>query len=107
MCGVFFEGTGGNEVLIVYILGTMTKGCYKWTVVSCLCTHVKVGYYSYATDMLQLVPLVQYTQKLSCYNIKVHKVLAQYHNVTSCRSMFWVIFTLEHLFLWLSNVLIG
>jgi len=32
------------------ILGIMTKGCYKWIVISCLYTHVIVGFYSYATD---------------------------------------------------------
>ena len=48
-------GGEGERDLVVSIVRTMTWGCYKWIIISCLCTHVKVGYYFYAKDMLQLV----------------------------------------------------
>jgi len=36
----------------------MTSGYYKWIIISFLCTRVKVGFYSYAKDMLLLETLV-------------------------------------------------
>jgi len=47
-----FEGVGDwvrgrkrrrkrGERDLVSIVGTMTWGCYKWIIISCLCTHVK------------------------------------------------------------------
>jgi len=55
MCEVFFGGIGGwvrGRDLVVSIVGTVTWGCYDWIIVSCLCTYVKVCYYSYAKAML-------------------------------------------------------
>jgi len=64
MCGVFLgirrlggEGEGG-EISFVSIVGTMTWGYYKGIIISFLCTRIKVGFYSYAKDMLLLVTLV-------------------------------------------------
>jgi len=48
----------GGRDLVVPIVGTMTWGYYKWIIISFLCTRVKVGFYSYAKDMLLLVTLV-------------------------------------------------
>jgi len=50
-------GEGGRD-LVVPIVGTMTWGYYKWIIIIFLCTRVKVGFYSYAKDMLLLVTLV-------------------------------------------------
>jgi len=63
MCGVFFGywglgGGGGGEILFVSKVGTMTRGFYKWIIISFLCTRVKVGFCSYAKGMLLLVTLV-------------------------------------------------
>jgi len=60
MCGVFFEGIGVMRSRFFYI-GYHDQGLLQWTVISSLCAHVTVGFYSNATGMLQLVPLVQYT----------------------------------------------
>ena len=53
MCGVFFVGIGGWEGeerdLVVTIVGTLTWGCYKWIIISCLCTYARVCYHSYAS----------------------------------------------------------
>jgi len=58
-CSFRVLGVGwGERDLIVSIVGTMTWGCYKWIIISCLCTYVKVGYYSNAKYMLQIVSLV-------------------------------------------------
>ena len=51
------EGEGG-EISFVSIVGTMTWGYYKGIIISFLCTRIKVGFYSYAKDMLLLVTLV-------------------------------------------------
>ena len=62
MCGVrlgYWLLGGGERDLVVSIVGTITHGCYEWIIISCLCTYVKVGYYSYAKYMLQLVSLVK------------------------------------------------
>ena len=48
----------GERDLVVSIVGTVTWGCYKWIIITCLCTYVKVGYYSHGKDMLQIVSLV-------------------------------------------------
>jgi len=49
-----FESIGGwgwwERDLILSIVGIMTWGYYKWIIISFLCTHVKVGFYSYAKD---------------------------------------------------------
>ena len=63
MCEVCFGGIGGWEGGeegrdLVPIAGTVTWGCYKWIIISFLCTRVKVGFYSYAKGMLLLVALV-------------------------------------------------
>jgi len=64
MCGVFFVyyvlgGRGeGARSCFVSIVGTMTWGYYKWIIISFLCTCVKVGFYSYAKDVLLLLTLV-------------------------------------------------
>ena len=47
--------------LVVSIVGIMTWGYYTWIILSFLCTHVKVGFNTYAKDMLLLVTLVRYT----------------------------------------------
>jgi len=60
MWGVYFYGIGGldgvkrggERDLVVSIVGTVTSGCYEWIIISCLCTYVKVGYYSYAKDVI-------------------------------------------------------
>ena len=52
-CSFRVLGVGWGEWDLVSIVGAMTLGCYKWINMSCLCTYVKVGYYSYAKDMLQ------------------------------------------------------
>ena len=54
--GVLEVGWGERD-LVVSIVGTMTWGCYKWIIISCLCTYVNVGYYSNAKDMLKIVYL--------------------------------------------------
>ena len=36
--------------LVVSIVRTNIYGCFKWIIIICLCTYVKVGYYSYAKD---------------------------------------------------------
>ena len=51
-------GWGGGRDLVVPIVGTMTWGYYKWIIISFLCTRVKVGFYSYAKNMLLLLALV-------------------------------------------------
>jgi len=51
------EGGGGRD-LVVPVADTMTWGCYKWIIISFLCTLVKVGFYSYAKGVLLLVTLV-------------------------------------------------
>ena len=51
-------GGKGSEISFVSTVGTMTWGYYKWIIVSFLCTRVKVGFYSYAKDILLLVTLV-------------------------------------------------
>ena len=58
MCGVWGLGweVGGRD--LVSIAGTVTWGYYKWIIISFLCTHVKLGFYSYTKDMLLLVTLV-------------------------------------------------
>jgi len=60
MCGVWGLGGGGGRDLVVPIAGLTTWGYYKWIIISFLCTHVKVGFYSCANDMLLLVALVMY-----------------------------------------------
>ena len=53
MWGVLFRVLGvgwGERDLVVSTVGTVTWGCYEWIIISCLCTYVKVGYYSYAKD---------------------------------------------------------
>ena len=48
-----YWGVGwGEQDLVVSVVGTMTWGCYEWIIISCLCTYVKVVYYSNAKDML-------------------------------------------------------
>ena len=82
--GVLWVGRGrggeGERDLVVPIVGTMTWGYYKRVIISFLrtCTCVKVGFYSYAKDVLLLVALVtiQNYSKLACYNITVRKFLA-------------------------------
>jgi len=49
---------GEGQDLVVSIVGTMSWGYYRWIIISFLCTCVKVGFYSYAKDMLLLVTLV-------------------------------------------------
>ena len=51
-------GGGEGEISFVSIVGTMTWDYYKWIIISFLCTRVKVGFYSYAKDMLLLVTSV-------------------------------------------------
>jgi len=51
-------GREGGGDLVVPVVGTMTWGYYKWIVISFLFTRVKVGFYSYAKDMLLLVAFV-------------------------------------------------
>jgi len=48
----------GGRDLVVPIAGFMIWGYYKWIIISFLCTRVKVGFYSFAKDMLLLVALV-------------------------------------------------
>jgi len=43
---------GGERDLVVSVVGTVTWGCYGWIIIGCLCTYVKVGFYSYGNDML-------------------------------------------------------
>ena len=51
-------GGEGGEISVFSIVGTMTWGYYKWIISSFLCARVKVGFYSYAKDVLLLVNLV-------------------------------------------------
>ena len=48
----YWELGGGERDLVVSVVGTMTWGCYKWIIISCLCTYVQVGCYSNAKDIL-------------------------------------------------------
>jgi len=66
-------GGGGGRDLVVSIVGTVTWGCYESIIISCLCAYVKVGYYSYAKDMLYIVSLVILVSylKQACYNVIV------------------------------------
>ena len=65
---------GGERDLVVSIVGTMTWGCYEWIIIICVCAYVKVGYYSYAEDMLQIVSLLIFVSylKQARYNVIVH-----------------------------------
>ena len=82
MCGVFFWGIGvwwGERDLVVSIVGTMTWGCYKLIILSCLCTYVQVGCYFNAKDMLTNISLVIFVSiylKIACYNVIAPKTLA-------------------------------
>jgi len=35
-------GGGGEGDIFLSTVGTVTQGCYKWIIISCLCTHVKL-----------------------------------------------------------------
>ena len=69
----------GEGDLVFSVVGTMTWGCYKKIIISCLCTYIQVGYYSNAKDMLQIVSLVILVSiylRQACYNVIVRKTLA-------------------------------
>jgi len=62
MCVVFFEGIGGwvgGTRSHCFNSGYHDLGLLQVNYHSRLCTYVKVCYYSYAKDMLQLVSLVK------------------------------------------------
>jgi len=59
-CSLRVLGVGwGEQDLVVSIVGYHDLGLLQVNY-HYLCTYVKVGYYSYAKDMLQLVSLVKF-----------------------------------------------
>ena len=51
-------GGGEGRSFVALIVDTMTRGYYKWIIISFLCTRVKMGFYSYAKNMLLIVTFV-------------------------------------------------
>jgi len=51
-------GVGGNDISFFSIVGIMTWGYYKWIIISCLCTHIKLGFFDICTQKTNDNPLV-------------------------------------------------